>query len=119
MNPSTIESAYPAGDPEASYLVEAARRIENILGGKTIDPGLARALCFFLTAREVRFKDGFIINELRDFRRIIGNREAELVLCALTGVLPRGWKREGADDDAVYRGLVELFERHATVDQVV
>src|SRR5262245_16106978 len=92
MNPSVIESDYPRDDPTFKYLEELARRVEKILGSRTIDAPFARALRSFLIVHELRFDDGFVANSVTDFDRILWNKDAELIVRSLAEDLPRNWE---------------------------
>lgn len=83
MNLQKIYDGYPPHDPGADYLAEVARRIKGLLKDRAIDVRLSMALIHLLALNEIRFSDGFVVNDMRVFEHTMGYVEACMVVAAL------------------------------------
>jgi hypothetical protein len=83
INLQRIYDCYPPGDQEADYLAEVARRIRGLLKDSVLDLRLSMALIRLLALGEVRFPDGFVVNDTKFLEHTIGHIEACMIISAL------------------------------------
>lgn len=123
LRPDRIRAAYPNDSHEAAYLLECARRLDEVFAARAWSVERGLALVAFLNAHSVQFSDGFVIGDDSVLARTIGYVEAELITAAIAEDLGTAdwWqgKRRGPHSpriaDATYLGLVELIRDHPGV----
>lgn len=83
MRPERITEAFPQGSDEASYLVECARRLEELFIGLQWSVELGLALIALMNAHSIGFDDGFVLGDDSQLSKTIGYLEAELIVSSI------------------------------------
>lgn len=82
MNLDKIDHEYDPDDKVVVYLREVTRRLGGFVGTRPAAATLV-ALLELMTARTIRYTDGFVINERQDLSRALGYAEVDLIGSAL------------------------------------
>jgi hypothetical protein len=123
-----IYDAYPPGDNEAEYLVEVGKRIQELLGPRQVDLDLGMALHQLLAIHSITLRDGFVINDVRELSKTIGNVEAALIVAALSEDPDRDdewWNDQrlkydykSPEYDAFFEQLLQELRAHPLVQEL-
>jgi hypothetical protein len=119
MRDSVIRDRYEPKDPEAEYLLAVARRFDPLFPSGLVDVTEGMALFYVITGHGIIFQDGFVINDLTDINRTIGNLEAAPIVAALDALerTPEWWNDQRfaqaatEDDERAYLDLLERLRK--------